>query len=400
MPKETIPRASNFVPETIVAGGLVDRIGRGTNQIQAAFGFEFFNSLNTTVVVMTRTGVKYHIPPMAGASFKGFVVRTNYRVVAGVNVDTHDLWNDSGHATTAEAELIAKVVSRDDTVVKAGRYPHAGLVDYVVQYSDFEDYGGSVYLSNLDLTLSILPIEDAPPHPYSLVGMRQSVAAEVEELVERKGLTYQIRIVDRLGRFGDRYVNLGGEVFQIRAERNCEDMQCGVYAVSNYPANGDQSLPQARSRYFKFEDVAKELHLYLTFNEAKTLGNPQDIYKRDLDERAHQQKLREQDWAREKADWQRESDERKQQMERETHEAKMRLLDREDRVRQREENAARQEQENRVLEQRIRRDQLILKEAYDNRSHDRKEVQEILKHLPMLIGGIGAIYIAIKKLKG
>jgi hypothetical protein len=31
---------------------------------------------------------------------------------------------------------------------------------------------------------------------------------------------------------------------------------------------------------------------------------------------------------------------------------------------------------------------------------DRKEVQEILKHLPMLIGGIGAIYIAFKKLKG
>jgi hypothetical protein len=271
------------------ADGLRDKFGRGTNQIQAAFGFEFFNSLNTTVIAMTRTGVKYHIPPLPGASFKGFVVRTNYHAKGGVNVDTHDLWNDSGHATTAEAELIAKVVTRDDTKVKAGQFPHFGTIDYLIQYSDFADYGGSVYLPNLDLTLSILPVEDAPPHPYSMVGLRHAAAGEVVELTERKGLTYQIRIIDRLGRFGDRYANLGGEVFHIKAERNCADMQCGVYAVSNYPANGDQSLPQARTRYFKFDDASEQLHLYYTFNEAKTLGNPQDVYKRELDDKAHQQ---------------------------------------------------------------------------------------------------------------
>lgn len=393
-------RAANYVPDSIFAGGVVDMVGRGENRVQAGFGFEFINALNVPVVAMTRTGVKYVIPPMTGQNLKGFVVRTNYSAKGHVNVDTHDLLNDSGHATTDEAGFIAKAVRRDETFARAAARPHSGMVDYVVPFKAFEDHGGTLYLPNLDVTLSILTPDQAPPHPYSLVGMRQYLGMEQREQQGKAGVVVQIRIIDSQGQFGSRFVNLGGEVFHIQAERGQSDMQDGVYAIGSYPAPAGASMPGNRTQYFKFDEAEKALSLYQTFNEAKTLGNPQDVYKRELEERNQALKQREHEHEEQKANWRREADERRAVQDREAHESKMRLMDREEKVSIREAEATRFEQENRMTEQRLKFQQLVLKDVYENRANDRKETIEILKHLPLLIGGVAAIFVAVKKLKG
>lgn len=400
MPTEPPLKAKHFVPDTIIVGGVTDKIGKGLNQIQAQFSFEFYNGLNTTVTVITRTGVKYNIPPMGSPSFRGFLVRSLYKVIGGVNVDTYDLWNDTGRATSAEAELIAKAVSRDDSHYRAHVMPHIGVVDYVIQQRDFEDYGGVLYLTNLDITLSFLPKDVRVNHPHSLAGTRLALLEENRELVESKGLTYRIRIIDRLGRFGDRFVNISGEVFSVKAERNGGDLQDGVYAVSTYPTIGSEIDPLSRTQHYSFEEAEKELHLYPSYILAKTLGNPQDVYKRELETRASKQKLEEQKWAEEKQRWQQEADRRKAEFDQETHRRKLELVQEERLAKEREAILSTNEQTLKNLEATLRRDTLVLKEAFENRSMDRRETMEIMKHIPMLLTGVGAIYLAIKKLKG
>ncbi len=403
MPLEQLPRASNFVPEAIFAGGLVDKIGSAPNQLQAGLNFAFYNSLNVDVIVAFRTGVKYVISRRSGSGIKGFVIRTSYWTTPTVKVDTHDLLNDTGQLTSNEASLIERSIV-DDTALKVRS---TGIVDYVLQYSDFEQHGGSVYLENLDITLSLADLPQAPSHPFSLAGIRKRLIHEYPDLTEGRGLSYNVRIIDRLGRFGNRFINLGGEVFLVVAERNNTDLQDGVYAVSNHPVIGEQTTPLPRSRFFSFEVAEKELHLYRTFNEAKTLGNPQDVYRRELDDRKLELARREQEWAEQKVQWKREEDERKRAFEQESHAQRMRLMEREERAREREYQLNEREYHMRLFEQRlkneearIRRDSMILKEAFENRALNRKEIIEILKYIPTLIGGVAALYMAVKKLKG
>lgn len=394
MPDDLI-RASNFVPETLIAGGL----GSVPASPQAHLNLGFYNGLSVPVTVITRTGVRYTIPFCQGATFRGFVIRSSYRWGHGVKVDTHELLNDQGLTTSQEASLLDQQLRRDNPRIHRAYEPD-GVLDYLISAREFEQMGGSVYLENLDLTLSVNEGPYVPSHPFSLAGIRKQLAAGVLA-EEAKGLSYGIRIVDRLGRFGDRYVNIGGEVFQIRAERNNNEPADGVYAVSQLPAAGMGQVPeQGRCVHYRFEDADKALQLYTTYNDAKTLGNPQDVYKRDLEERAHRLKLEDLDFKERKAKWERESDERKRVFETEQHEAKMRLMKREDQVRDREHNLTIQEQDFRYREAQLKRDTLELKDRLDNRSMDRKETIEILKHIPLLITGIGGIVLAIKKLKG
>ena len=400
MPTELQPKAKHFVPETIIVGGAMDKVGKGFNQIQAQFGFEFFNGLSNTVTVVTRTGVKYNIPPMGNPSFRGFLIRSLYRVIGGVNVDTHDLWNDTGRISSVEAELIAKAVTRDDARRGTHAMPHNGVVDYVIQQSEFDEYGGVLYLSNLDVVLSALSPNDRVSHPHSLAGMRQSLLEDNQTALEHKGLTYQIRIIDRLGQFGDRFVNIAGEIFSIKAERNGGDLKDGVYAVSDYPTIGNDVDTLDRAQYYMFEEADKTLNLYPTYNHAKTLGNPQDVYKRELEVRGHELKMAEQQMAKDKAEWQAASDQRRQQFETETHARKLELLQRESELKDIEIRLSREEADLKQNEARLRRDTLLLKDAFENRAMDRKEVIEIMKYIPILLTGVGAIYVAIKKLKG
>lgn len=396
MPQEPTIRASNFVPETLFAGGHGAVPARG----QAKFQFEFFNGLGCNVIVTTRTGVRFIIPEIRNSSFRGFVVRTTYGTSHGVKVDTHELLNDAGLTTTQEAALLDSQLTRDTQRMAARYVQPDGVLDYLISAREFEQMGGSVYLENLDLTVSVNEGPFVPSHPYSLKGMRQQLAAGILA-DEAKGLSYSIRIIDRLGRFGDRYVNIGGEVFQVRAERNNGELADGVYAVSQLPATGmvHHGFEQGRAVHYKFEEADKALQLYSTYNDAKTLGNPQDVYKRELEEHAHRNKLEEMEFRERKARWERESDERKREFETEQHKAKLKLMEREELIRNREHNLSLQEHEFRYKENQLKRDQLILKDSYENRSMDRKEVQEILKHIPLLITGIGGIVLAIKKLK-
>lgn len=397
MPFPDNAQAANFVPDTILVGGAPTVSGVP----QVDLGYAFYNGLGCTVTIVTRTGVQLQIPPDVSARTRGFVVRSSYRTEHGVIVNTHDLLNDEGLKTSKEAAALESVLFTDKVRVGRGLRPTA-IVDYVITRAEFDRNGGSIYLTNLDLTLSTLNVNYVPKHPYSLVGQRQALVDGNMTLNKGQAFGYEIRIVDRDGRFGDRFVNIAGSVYQIHTSRD-DELRDGVYLVSPTPANGDIGFTQPRSVYFTFEEADQALQLYRTYNDAKTYGDPDKQRDRELKEWAHRLK---EDELRSKDDRQRrelELDRDRRAIEADREAAKLRQLDAEERIRlhdtalrEREANLARQEHEYKVRELELKRLNLELKEELDRRSTTRKDTSEMIKYIPAIIAGIGAIFMAIK----
>lgn len=388
-------RPSAFVPKVILSGGEAGRYGPSP---QTALGFEFHNGTGEDVTIVTRTGVQIEIPPLRGARFHHFAIVSKYRLGFNVNVDTSGLLNDEGHKTSLEAEKIDGALFRDGIRPGQGLAPEAEI-EYRISRQEFHEHGGSLYLPNLDLCLSVLNRHYVPRHPFSKAGLRQAMIENDPFLSRGEGLSYQIRIVDSRDQFGHRYVNVGGKVYLIRPTRH-SDVADGVYVSRPVPAAGETPMLLPQSDYYSFEEADEALRLYKTFMEAKTHGDPQVEYKRELDERNHQLKREKQDWDQLAHERNVEWETQKRAWEREREEAKREQAQREEELKRRDAELSRMEHDYSLREAQIKRDTLLLKEVFDERNHRRKELIEVLKYVPALVTGVGAIFAAYKKLQG
>lgn len=395
MAHEITPRAANFIPEAIAASP----IKTAQPTAQADIGFEFFNGLSQDVTVVNRAGVQIVVPPLSGSKLNAFVIRSRYNIGHNVIVNTHGLLNDQGRSSSPEAEVLQKnlFLNEDNRVVRGVR--QVSCQDYAITLDQFKQNGGILYLQNLDLTLSALNSLYAPTHPYSLKGSRELLEGSDAVLQEQSGLSYRIRIVDRHGRFGSRYVNLAGEVFLIHPVMDSE-IRDGVYFTTPMPSTGQSGLSLPRSEYYTFEEAIGLKMFYNSYNEAKTLGNPGDVYKRELEDRAHALKIAEHDHKTERLNFEQRNEREKREFEQDRERERQRQQAREDSLNAQETELRRMEADYKFREQQLKRDQLILKDIFDERSTSRKEYLEILKNIPTLLSGVVALYLAAKKLKG
>lgn len=386
------PRATHVVPRTILQGNEVPWPRQHHFNPDAGLAYEFFNGLGRAVTVSLRTGVRYVIPSIPGTPFRGFLVRTRYEARGfEVKVDAGDLSNDLGRKSSVEAELLVK--SR--LFNAPSQQQQVASLDYVISPEEFDLNGGSIYLSNVDLCLSSLNPAYASPHPYSLVGGRnETLLQEMESMPH--GLLYRIRIIDQHGRYGDRYINLNGEVFQIRHERDT-DLRDGVYALGHNPATGEFEMCGPRTLFFEFETADKELRLYRSHLEARTLGDPDSSYKRELDRVKHDNAVREQELKAERLQQEFDHAQRVRELEREREEAKARFQQKEDQLKEREFILSNMEHLHRIREQELKKENMVIKDIFDHNATRRKETIEILKYAPALITGLGALYTVYKK---
>ena len=389
---ENSTRPSVFVPKVILSGGEVGRYGPAP---QAAVGLEFHNGTADDIIVVTRTGVQIEIPPLRGARFSCLAIVSRYQMGYGVNVDNRGLLNDQGHTTSLEAEKIDSAVFRDDR--RRVNTMHAE-VEYRISRREFHENGGALYLSNLDLVVSIVNRNYAPKHPYSKIGLREAMIENDPLLSRAEGLSYQIKIVDRHGQCGDRFINVNGKVFHIRPTIN-SNAPDGVYVCSPVPSAGSHDMLLPHSEFYPFEVAEKELNLFKTYQDALTLGNPEHLYKRELEERAHALKVERQQWEEDSHRRTVAYETLKRKWEEERDAFKLAQAAREEVLRQREYIQAKQAQEYADREAQMRLEAQRLKEETTARDHQRRERLEMLKYIPALITGLGAIAVAVQKLK-
>lgn len=239
------------------------------------------------------------------------------------------------------------------------------VIVYDVSVSRIRKNAGKVFLPEADIMIS----DNADMelyHPNSHMGRIQ--IHDRQSIVKRAGRELWINDPRRV--FGDKWININGEVFKIKAD-HYTDVKEGVAVTDSAKYNFKTGkLQPAQMLNLTFEEADKLLGMYNTAEEARVQGDLKSVREKEAQELKH----------------------KRHQLETETEikvaEMKRLLV---------EEKAKNDRLENKLAAEKIERDEKAakMKSEYERKSHYRKSSLELLKWLPAFIVGCIGLYKSI-----
>lgn len=337
------------------------------------------NYLSAPVSIAWRNGFKFHLNPEHNLYQNCFIAKVRICIGPEVKVDADRLFSAMNAQSSSELRAIREAYEIE---VKVNSYRGATIVlDYPLTLEQLQSYGGSVYFSELDIVVSLLPVEEMPAHPYSEEGRTHQTVAGSPVDHGGVGFGYAVEIIDNYERFGTRYLNIGGAVYPVRPKKDVERRD-GVYIISNYAANGTLTKEGVKVSFCSFDKAEEELGLYKSFDEALHLGNIAQAHKREMLTMEH-------DLAKGKVELQNLKNLHDREMLTATQELK--------RI---EQENARLDARNKLLENDLSLERQRIKDYYEQKSYQRKDTSEALKILPTLLMGLTTLMVAIKTFFG
>lgn len=358
----------------------------------------YLNGLSDAVTIVQRSGLAFTVPAASDRNERDFVIRVSNSFSRGVNIDGHYLLNGVTENSPVELQKIQEALNRRN-LYNRGREEFC--LDYLVSRETLQKRGGSIYLVELDIVVSILTPNHVPLHPFSDVGMRAQLLESDPAVNSPKYFGMNIRIVDNNGRFGDRFINVSGQIYKVVALKSSK-LRDGVYMTSSAAVDGDYDVCPPSCQRYSFEEADAELKLFRTVDEAKTLGDIAAATDRELKELQAKLRREEHEFKLERLRREDELDIAKRAYEREKLEFETDMAQRLARQKLRELELDEQKAELDAM--RRREDHLRTMEAmarkdlYESRSYQRKEFSEYIKYVPVVIAGLASIFLAIKKI--
>lgn len=364
------------------------------------------NETRFSIALVSRAGIRTILPPARGLGrFPGtFLVRVCNSPTTGIISYVDDQFSAGLPAPDIETEVWKKAIvgkpPEVTTAIRAAQAVHESSVVHQIHEQDILSNAGCLYVANLDLVLAVVDGsgKQPPPHPYSRLG---SIATVHELTAANFGLTgaaYAVKIVDRRAVFGDRFVNFGGRIVHVRAEKRVTaNVMDGVYLTTNAPSTGITQAAQYETEMFSFEDADSLLPIYRTRDAAETLGKPEEVMRRQIE--IERQTFERQKIADATAQLERRAEIAAEQDEfdRRRREHEERIARKQEELDERREEFAKREHFHREKEQQFKTDQLFAKHKLEERSDARKVLLDVVKFVPAIIGGAVAVYATVKK---
>lgn len=338
----------------------------------------YINNLSVPVTVGIRNGAKFILPSIPDCNCNKFIARTEMmlsRRVANDFIRFFSLINDK---SSMELQALKEAYSCRITTSTIGSVNL--ILDYKVSIQEIQRRGGSIYFHEIDDVISLLPIDEAPLHPYSEFG-RENLATDRITGEDSLNFYYEIEIIDNVGKLSDRYVNIHNEIFRVtpRKHKNKRD---GIYIVSSAAAFGESGPERLVQKHFSLESSEVVNFLFSSYEEALNRGNFDAARKEELTRLEHQIQTEKLNLAKLKN----------------AHEKEMLEMDQKYKVI--EADRLKQQAEIDLLraekEMRNKLEQMRIKDMYEERSYRRKDESELMKHVPAAIMGIGTIFMMIK----
>jgi hypothetical protein len=342
------------------------------------------NFTHMDLTVGYRNGLVFRIPKQYDPDHQALILRTEIFLPSLIEINAHHLLSVVDEHCSSEMRLVKAALSpnRDDN----GPYrdTHFGgttlIIDHEISIQEVRQYGGSVYFHDVDLLISTLPQAQAPLHPYSEQGMLRTACVDVHRSnLGRFG--FSIEIVDNQGRIGDRYMNIGGHVTHIPAGVNPRKLD-GIYIGWNQGVTGRLDVPETIFKCYDPEVADQEFKLFRSYSEAERFGNGDEARREELAKLEHSTALLRAELQAEKAKADRKALEMEQAMSTLKHENEML-------TRSRDEVLSRRNHDMEIERQKV-------KDHYESRSYQRKDDSEVVKVLPAIVVGVGAVIMAIK----
>ena len=383
-----LPRISS--PDKVI--GLDKPSNRGRSSTNYTVTTSYRNLLGYPICIVDRNNIVATIPSSTHHHGRSeLIVEYRLNFSGDVNLNWDSILNEKSSIPLVDA---IRAVTEPENV-KLSIVGHEIIVEYIVSHVNLSSKAFVIYLDQLDIVVAKSDRVHNTVHPYSPVGQ---VFVSNNEL-NLEGFYYQVIINDPYSEFGERYINVNGSVFKVK--RTCDHAsKPGVYVYTKDECKVDTEYsPDFGASYYNFTEADAKVQMYATSQMAATLGDAfyaqeqsvktlESSAKKNLAELAFKKielesKLKEMEF--------------KHKQELMTLEGEnTRLKDELDREKNLREQATARDKY--AYERRSRED----KDLYEQRSLVRKDVNEFVKWLPGIIGGIIAaanVIIALQKAK-
>lgn len=237
----------------------------------------YINGLSQTVHAVWRSGLKTGFPATSVQSShynNTFTIRTTYTFEHTVTRSTAHSLSYIPLDENYTAPILYAIKKSFDAQVKVNSCNGATIVlDTSFTYNDFVARGGSIYIDDLDIVISINEFEHVPYHPESKMGREKKHVDKVNEKKSaNRSFTYNVEIVDNTGVFGNRFKKIGEFVFKIVPIEDRTRLD-GIYIISDRPSDTAYSLSGVISTYYTFEEAEEKVGLYRNHEDAKYSGD-------------------------------------------------------------------------------------------------------------------------------
>lgn len=236
------------------------------------------SELRSPLVVRHRSGMDNVIP---GKMFGGGVldkleIMLEFQIKEQVFLDIN---SKSIEELPPEYAVIAKSIGaiRERRVREMGNY-FVGRVMYTFTQDYFDRFDGEFYFSVLDMVLSTNQLDETELHPYSIDAVQRSMADKMKD--DYAGLLmYGVKLVDSQMQLGPKYINIGGDVFElIPTEGLGAESADGLYFIGDSPCTRPNRRSGSRTRFIAMDKIIaspEKFGLYPTIGEARHRGDKQ-----------------------------------------------------------------------------------------------------------------------------
>lgn len=338
----------------------------------------YINNLSEPVTIGTRDGLKFVLSPQYNLSANGLIIRVEITINSTQKTDIQKVLSAVDDSAPQELKVLRETFAKQIKVV-THRASTVMTIDYTVHTNTLREYGGAIYFHEVDLVVSLLGFDNTPPHPFSEEGRRLNIINTSTDNTE-KDFFYSIKIVDNGEKYGPRYININNQVFKIDTVKD-NSKKDGVYITRTKEFNSTLS-DSNQKEHLHYSIDSEELSIFKSAEEARVYGDINTNRKRELAELEHQLNLQ-------KAELQAIKSKNEMDMI-ERNKEKLILEMEKDTLKQR------LEEQRQDYEQRLKYERDRQKDYFDERSYRRKDYSEMVKFIPAIIVGVGAIFIALK----
>lgn len=266
---------------------------------------EYFNYTGKDLVIIDRHGVKTRVASMDTYNVprQGLYVVKSWRLTPdSVKINRVEESNARPEEKAIEEAFNQAASARASTY----RRFETSKITYEIKYEQL-NHQGSIYFRNLDIVVAIANAADTTGHPYEFRFAGHVNLVQNPDINRRDTFAIAIKLVDKNGVLGERYVNINGRVFKVPWSDDPK-MADGIYVdVSEEVFGRIRATPPPSTTFYTFDEYAtackndpKMFTLYETIDLARSLGDLQSERKERLDALAHERKLREEEVRQEK----------------------------------------------------------------------------------------------------
>lgn len=202
------------------------------------YSLAYYNHLNQDVTVTLRNGVPFKLP--AGNGRKNcFEVLATFSIDPHVGIDPKSVFHNGTSVSPESLALKAALENCEQN----GRFNRKSFtLRYSVPAEQVEKNSGTIYIADLDLTVSVSSDERRAIHPYSPSSDRYRLIEAEANVNNPERFGYSLYLISNNGAVMDKYINIGGRVYRVPSIEN-KSLRDGVYLCSSGCVEAKGTIP-------------------------------------------------------------------------------------------------------------------------------------------------------------